>query len=94
MDISGLSVGIMLGVNSSTTKATQTRGRVIRKEPNKIAEYFTLVINDTVELKWWEKSHEKDTNIIKIDVENLMHLLRGEPWQPYKKKITNFTFRF
>ena len=94
MDIAGLSVGIMLGVNSSTTKATQTRGRVIRKEPNKIAEYFTLVINDTVELKWWEKSHEKDTNIIKIDVENLMHLLRGEPWQPYKKKITNFTFRF
>lgn len=94
MDIPGLSVGIMLGVNSSTTKATQTRGRVIRKESNKVAEYFTLVINDTVELKWWEKSHEKDTNIIKIDVENLKHLLRGEPWEPYKKKITNFTFRF
>lgn len=94
MDIAGLSVGIMLGVNSSTTKATQTRGRVIRKESNKVAEYFTLVINDTVELKWWEKSHEKDTNIIKIDVENLMHLLKGEPWEPYKKKVTNFTFRF
>ena len=94
MDIKGLSVGIMLGVNSSSTKATQTRGRVIRKESNKIAEYFTLVINDTVELKWWEKSHERDTDIIKIDVENLIHVLNGEPYEQYKKKITNFTFRF
>lgn len=94
MDIAGLSVGIMLGVNSSTTKATQTRGRVIRKESNKIAEYFTLVINDTVELKWWEKSHEHNSDIIKIDVENLRKVLKGEPYETYKKKITNFTFRY
>lgn len=94
MDIAGLSVGIMLGVNSSTTKATQTRGRVIRKESNKIAEYFTLVINDTVELKWWEKSHEHNSDIIKIDVENLRKVLKGELYETYKKKITNFTFRY
>lgn len=93
-DIAGLSVGIMLGVNSSEIKSQQTRGRVIRKEGNKTAEFFTLVINDTIETKWWESSHKKDTNIIKIDADNLIKLLKGEPWEPYKKKIKNFTFRF
>ena len=94
MDIPGLSVGIMLGVNSSETKAQQTRGRVIRKEGNKEAEYFTLVINDTIEVKWWENAHKKDTNIVKIDVENLMKVLRGEPYETYKRKLQNFTYRF
>ncbi len=94
MDIPGLSVGIMLGVNSSETKAQQTRGRVIRKEGNKTAEYFTLVINDTIELKWWENAHKKDTNIVKIDVENLMKVLKGEPYETYKRKLKNFTYRF
>lgn len=94
VDIAGLSVGIMLGVNSSETKAVQTRGRVIRKEGNKQAEFFTLVINDSVELKWWENSHKKDTDIIKIDVDNLLKMLQGEPWEPYKKKLKDFTFRF
>lgn len=94
MDIPGLSVGIMLGVNSSETKAQQTRGRVIRKEGSKQAEYFTLVINDTIEVKWWENAHKKDTNIIKIDVENLMKVLRGEPYETYKRKLQNFTYRF
>jgi superfamily II DNA or RNA helicase len=94
VDIAGLSVGIMLGVNSSETKAVQTRGRVIRKEGNKQAEFFTLVINDTVELKWWENSHKKDTDIIKIDVDNLLKMLQGEPWEPYRKKLKDFTYRF
>ena len=94
MDIPGLSVGIMLGVNSSETKAQQTRGRVIRKEGSKQAEYFTLVINDTIEVKWWENAHKKDTNIVKIDVENLMKVLRGEPYETYKRKLQNFTYRF
>lgn len=93
-DISGLSVGIMLGVNSSTIKSQQTRGRVIRKEGDKTAEFFTLVINDTIETKWWESSHSKDTNIIKIDPENLMKMLKGESWEPYKKKVQNYTYRF
>lgn len=93
-DITGLSVGIMLGVNSSEIKSQQCRGRVVRKEGNKTAEFFTLVINNTIESKWWENSHKKDTNIIKIDSENLMKVLRGEPYETYKKKLQNFTFRF
>ena len=94
MDIPGLSVGIMLGVNSSETKAQQTRGRVIRKEGNKVAEYFTLVINDTIESKWWQNSHKNDTNIIKIDSENLIKVLNGEPYETYTKKLKNYTYRF
>lgn len=94
MDIPGLSVGIMLGVNSSETKAQQTRGRVIRKEGDKKAEYFTLVINDTIESKWWQNSHKKDTDIIKIDSENLIKVLEGEPYETYTKKLKNYTYRF
>jgi len=94
MDIPGLSVGIMLGVNSSKTKAQQTRGRVIRKEGNKTAEFFTLVINDTIESKWWQNSHKDDTNIIKIDSENLIKVLNGEPYDTYTKKLKNYTYRF
>lgn len=94
MDIPGLSVGIMTGVNSSEIKSQQTRGRVIRKEGNKEAEYFTLVINDTVELKWWENSHKRDKNIIKVDEEGLMHVLNNEPFETYKRKLKQFNFRF
>jgi superfamily II DNA or RNA helicase len=93
-DIPGLSVGIMLGVNSSEIKSQQCRGRVVRKEGNKTAEFFTLVINNTIESKWWENSHKKDTNIIKIDSENLIKVLKGEPYEPYKKKVQQFTYRF
>lgn len=94
MDIPGLSVGIMLGVNSSETKAQQTRGRVIRKEGDKTAEYFTLVINDTIESKWWQNSHKNDSNIIKIDSENLIKVLNEEPYETYTKKLKNYSYRF
>lgn len=60
---------------------------------NKTAEFFTLVINDTVETDWVKRS-KNDDNFIIIDVENLMKLLNGESWEPYKKKIKNYTFRF
>lgn len=92
-DCPGLSVGIMLGVDSSSTKSTQAAGRVIRKEGSKYSEIFTLVIEDTVEQEWFKKSHQK-SEYITIDVENLIKLLDGEPWEPYKKKLQNFTYRF
>ena len=93
MNLPDLSVGIMLGVNSSKTKAIQTLGRVIRLSKDKSAEFFTLVINDSIETEWMNKSRS-DNNFIMIDVENLMHLLKGEPWVPYKKKLQNYTYRF
>lgn len=93
MNLPDLSVGIMLGVNSSKTKAVQTLGRVVRLSKDKTAEFFTLVINDTVETEWMKKSRIDD-NFTIIDAENLMKVLKGESWEPYKKKIQNYTYRF
>ena len=93
LNLPDLSVGIQTGIDSSKTKAIQSLGRVVRLQKNKTAEFFTLVINDTVETKWMENA-KKDSKIEIIDVENLMHILNGEPYEQYKKKITNFTFRF
>ena len=93
MNLPDLSVGIMLGVNSSKTKAVQTLGRVVRLSKDKTAEFFTLVINNTIETEWMKKSRIDD-NFTVIDVDNLMKYLKGEPWEPYKNKIKDFTFRF
>lgn len=93
MNLPDLSVGIMLGVNSSKTKAVQTLGRVVRLSKDKTAEFFTIVINNTIETEWMKKSRIDD-NFTVIDVDNLMKYLKGESWEPYKKKIKDFTFRF
>ena len=92
-DCPGLSVGIVLGVDSSATKAIQSTGRVVRKEGSKYAEMFTLVMENTVEQEWFKKSHPKG-DYVTIDVENLILMLQGESWSPYKKKIQNYTYRF
>ena len=92
-DCPGLSVGIVMGVDSSATKAIQSTGRVVRKEGSKYAEMFTLVIENTVEQEWFKKSHPKG-DYVTIDVENLLKMLQGEEWSPYKKKIQNYTYRF
>lgn len=93
LDCPGLSVAIILGMDSSPTKYIQRKGRVIRKEGDKIAEIFTFVINYTVETEWFTKSH-KDAEFIPIDEENLMHVLKREPFKPYKRSVSKFTFRF
>ncbi|MCL0234243.1 hypothetical protein, partial [Klebsiella pneumoniae] len=59
----------------------------------KYSEIFTLVLEDTVEQEWFKKSHQK-SEYVTIDVDNLRKLLNGEPWEPYKKKLQNFTYRF
>lgn len=50
VDIKGLSVGIIMSVDSSRIRKTQRVGRVIRFEEGKCAEMFTLVIRGTQEL--------------------------------------------
>ena len=92
-DLKGLSVAIILGLDSSETKATQKRGRVIRKENDKVAEIFNIVINDTVELKWFSNSHANQPYIT-IDEDGLNDVLQGKEPKPYVKKIKDFTFRY
>ena len=93
MNLPDLSVGIMLGLNSSKTKAIQTLGRVVRLSKDKTAEFFTLVINNTIETEWMKRSRVDD-NFTIIDEENLEKVLKGEPFEPYHKKLQNFTYRF
>lgn len=92
-DDPSLSVGIMLGVNSSKTKHTQTRGRVVRYHEGKEAEFFTLILKDTVEIEWWKKSNGQDQCEI-IDEENLMKILNYEPYETYSEPLKGFASRY
>jgi superfamily II DNA or RNA helicase len=92
-DLRGLSVAIVLGRDSSETKSVQRRGRVVRKEGDKIAEIFNIVINDTVETKWFSNSH-RSSEYITIDEKGLQDVLEGREPPLYVKKVTDFTFRF
>lgn len=94
LDIKGLSVAIILGTDSSETKARQRRGRTVRKEGNKIAEVFYLVIKDTVESKWVKNNHKTDSNYITIDEKGLEQVLRGETPDIYRPKLGQIMFRF
>lgn len=91
LDVPGLSVAIIQGLDSSSIKAIQRVGRVCRFEAGKQAEVFNLIINDTIELNWFKESHKK-SEFITIDEEGLDAVLRGEEPKPYKKKVKNFAF--
>lgn len=94
LNLPDLTVGIMLGIDSSKTKAIQSLGRVARTCKGKLgAEFFTLVINNTVETKWMQNA-KADSKIEIIDVANLYKVLRGEPYKLYNRKLNNYTFRF
>ena len=93
LDVPGLSVAIILGLDSSKIRKTQRIGRVARKEGNKEAEIFTLVIDETVENEWYKKSNDS-TNVITIDEEGLTEVLAGREPKPYVKRIKDFTFRY
>ena len=93
LDVPGLSVAIILGLDSSKTRKTQRIGRVVRKEGDKQAEIFTLVIADTVECEWFKKSNSSN-NVITIDEEGLNDVLAGREPKPYTRKIKDFTFRY
>ena len=93
LDCPGINLAIILGYDSSPTRYKQRKGRAIRKEGDKIAELFTFVINDTVETEWFKQSHG-DTEVISIDANNLIKVLKGEPYETYKRPVSKFTFRF
>ena len=92
-DIKGLSVAIILGLDSSEIKAVQRRGRCIRFEKDKTAEIFNLVINQTVELEWFRNGHPNN-DYITIDEQGLEDVLAGREPKPYVKHIKDFTFRY
>lgn len=93
LDVPGLSVAIILGLDSAKLKAVQRVGRVIRYEQGKQAEIFNLIINNTVETKWFESSHP-DGNYKVIDEVGLDKVLRGEDPGEYVRPAAKFVFRF
>lgn len=68
--------------------------RAVRKEENKIAEVFYLIIKDTVEQKWFSNSHKRDKNYITIDEQGLDQVLNGETPKEYTKKLQQVLFRW
>ena len=93
LDIPGLSVAIIIGTDSSPIKAVQRLGRAIRLENDKQAEIFNIVIEDTVECKWFSTSHANQP-FITIDEDGLSDVLEGKEPKPYVKKIRDFSFRY
>ena len=93
-DCPDASVAIILGFDSSETKSTQRRGRVVRKFEDKVAEIFYIVINNTQETKWFKDSHSKTNNYITIDEVGLEKVLRGENPEPIAQKPRELMFRF
>lgn len=92
-DIQGLDTAIMLGIDSSETRATQARGRAIRFKEGKHAEIFNIVINNTIESEWMKRSHQKSPYIT-IDEQGLEDVLAGKDPKPYTKNVQKFQFRF
>lgn len=94
LDIPGLNIAINLGIDSSKRTSLQRTGRVIRKESGKQVEIFTFIIRGTIEEEWWNYSHPNSDSVITVDEENLMHVLRGEPYEQYNRKPMKMIFRF
>ena len=76
VDIKGLSVGIIISGDSSTTRATQRIGRVVRKEGDKLAEMFSLVIAGTNDELWFNNAN-KNQSYITINEDQLDIILNG-----------------
>lgn len=93
VDCKGLSVGIVMNVNSSKIKSVQKIGRVARFEPGKQAEMFTLVIKGSQEVRWFNNSNT--TDVIVINEEQLDKVLAGEEviTRP-QNHIIDTTYRF
>lgn len=77
VDIKGLSVGIIMSVDSSKIRKTQRTGRIIRFEEGKTAELFTLVIRGTQEWRWFQNSNTSK-NATVINEDQLKLILSGE----------------
>ena len=77
VDIKGLSVGISCSCNSSELLGTQALGRVVRFEEDKVAEFFTLVIADSIEELWYNNAY-RNQSYITITEDQLDLILKGE----------------
>lgn len=90
VDIPDVNLGIVLGINSSKTLSIQRLGRLIRFIPNKEAELFVLVLNNTVETTWFNKSNGV-SSYITLDEESLKNMLENKEY--HVKRNNNMILR-
>ena len=75
-DIRGLSLAVILSNSSSSIQLRQRLGRVIRKEGDKVAEIFHLVLKGTVE-EYWTQNASEGMEYIEITEKELIEVLNG-----------------
>jgi len=92
-DVRGLEVGIILSGDSSLITKRQRLGRTVRKEGDKIAEFFHFVIKGTVEEEWFRKS-SKGLPHRDMDEVQLIKFLETGVLEEKKHKESKFLFRF
>lgn len=93
VDVPGLSVGIILSVDSSKITKQQRKGRICRFEEGKEAELFTIVLRGTQEYNWAMNS--ATSKYITIDETQLDKVLSGESIETRERSIiTNTNYRF
>lgn len=95
IDIPGLNLAIILSNTSSKNQKTQRIGRVIRYEPGKKAEIFTLVVKGTNEESWYNTSTDGH-NYIEIDEKELDDILEGRETSAFEREAVEspLLFRF
>ena len=76
VDIKGLSVGVILSGDSSSRRFVQRTGRCIRLEEDKVAEMFTLVINNTNDSRWFDNANNGQ-HYISLNEHDLDIVLNG-----------------
>ena len=93
VDVPGLSVGIILSIDSSKITKQQRKGRICRFEEGKEAELFTIVLKGTQEYSWAMNS--ATSKYITINEEQLDKILAGETIETREREnISNLKFRF
>ena len=69
---------------------TVRKGEVIEVTQEQLDE---LRNRGHVETEWFKKSHSRNPYVV-IDENNLDKVLKGLPYEPYKKPVQNIMFRF
>lgn len=94
-DVTGVDTAIIISGDSSSITKHQRVGRAIRKEGDKVAKVYHLVIKGSVEEEWFRKSSSKLKNTIIIEDYQLDSLLKGTPFKPVRDKPkSELIFRF
>lgn len=92
-DVPGVDTIVLISTDSASITKKQKVGRAIRKEGEKVATVYHLVIRGTVEEEWYRKASTKMKSL-SIDESELASLLQGKKPKELKDNKTQLLFRF